>query len=299
MKQSLLLALLTLSFAASAQQAPEEAPPTFNFQKGTVVLPGEKARLEVPETFGYLDPAQAETFLTKVWGNPPGAGKDTLGMLLPTQLDPDSAEGWGVVITYLDDGHVSDEDANEIDYDALLKEMQDDTVQESQEREKAGYGKVALVGWAAKPHYDAQEKKLYWAQELDFGGEHHTLNYKIRALGKEGVLVLNAVAGMGQLAQVEQDMKQVLAFTHFQEGHRYADFDPKTGRVAAYGIGALVAGKLAAKAGFFKVLLAFGAKFAKLLVFGLIALGGLLSRFFKRGGSAPVVNTDTTGGTQG
>ena len=51
-------------------------------------------------------------------------------------------------------------------------------------------------------------------------------------------------------------MADVIAFTNFNEGNRYEDFDPELDKVAAYGIGALVAGKVAAKAGLFKGLFA-------------------------------------------
>ena len=46
----------------------------------------------------------------------------------------------------------------------------------------------------------------------------------------------------------------------FDDGNRYSDFNPDIDTVAAYGIGGLIAGKLAAKAGIF-ALLAKGGKF--------------------------------------
>jgi uncharacterized membrane-anchored protein len=33
--------------------------------------------------------------------------------------------GWAVFLTYTDDGHIDDSDANEYDYDDLLKEMKE------------------------------------------------------------------------------------------------------------------------------------------------------------------------------
>ncbi|MGH9940273.1 MAG: DUF2167 domain-containing protein, partial [Blastocatellia bacterium] len=45
-------------------------------------------------------------------------------------------------------------------------------------------------------------------------------------------------------------------FVEFNEGHRYGDYVAGVDKVAAYGIGGLIAGKLAAKAGLFKLLLA-------------------------------------------
>ena len=70
--------------------------------------------------------------------------------------------------------------------------------------------------------------------------------------------------------------------TNFNPGHRYSDFDPSVDQVAAYGIGALVAGKLAAKAGLFAkfgVLLLALKKFWILLVIG---IGAFLARVFRR-----------------
>ena len=169
-------------------------------------------------------------------------------MLFPAGASPVSDNGWGVVITYEEDGYVSDKDADSINYDSLIKEMKEGTAESNKEREKQGYQTVDLVGWAAKPYYDKDAHKLYWAKELAFGGNaEHTLNYNIRVLGRRGVLVLNAVAGMDQLASVEKDMRNVLAFTDFNPGYRYADFDSKTDKTATYGIAALVAGGLAAK----------------------------------------------------
>ena len=51
-----------------------------------------------------------------------------------------------------------------MDYDALLKDMQASAEEESQARVKAGYEPIALIGWATKPYYDAQNHKLYWAE---------------------------------------------------------------------------------------------------------------------------------------
>src|SRR5213592_4824842 len=60
---------------------------------------------------------------------------------------------------------------------------------------------------------------------------------------------------MDRLASVKRDMAKVMGFVEFNGGHRYADFIPGTDNVPEYGIAALIAGGLAAKAGLFKVLL--------------------------------------------
>jgi hypothetical protein len=72
------------------------------------------------------------------------------------------------------------------------------------------------------------------------------------------------------------------SFVEFEPGNRYADFNPDVDEVAAYGIGALVAGKVAAKAGLFKGLIAVLLASKKLLILGLIGLGLCLVALFSR-----------------
>ena len=126
-------------------------------------------------------------------------------------------------------------------------------------------------------------KKLHWAKALRFEGQEvQTLNYNIRALGRRGVLVLNVIADMDGLPVVERNLPEVLAMTEFSPGHRYHEFDPDLDEVAAYGIGALIAGKVAAKAGLFAklgVLLVALKKFWIVLAIGAFAaVKGLMGR---------------------
>ena len=133
------------------------------------------------------------------------------------------------------------------------------------------------------PRYDKATHKLYWAKELEFAGApERTLNYNVRVLGRRGVLVLNAVAGMGQLASVESDMGDVIGLVDFNAGHRYADFVPGADKVAAYGIAALVAGKIAAKVGFFKLALGFLIAMKKFVIIGVVAIAAFLRNVFRR-----------------
>ena len=261
-----------------AMKEREEIATRLKFQQGEIKLKDGLATLKASAKFRYLDPDQTDTVLVQLWGNPPRQEK-TMGMLFPADISPADPESWGVVITYDEDGYVKDDEAASINYDDLLKEMKEDTRESSQERIKQGYEAIELIGWAAPPRYDQAAHKLYWAKELSFGGgPEHTLNYDIRALGRRGVLSLNAVASMSQLQTIEKDMQEVLSFVEFNEGHRYGDYVAGVDKVAAYGIGALIAGKLAAKAGLFKLLLLFAAKFWKLLLVAALAIGALVKK---------------------
>ena len=246
-------------------------------QHGKIKLANGVATLDVPENFYYLSPEDTKTVLVKVWGNPDN-GLTTLGMLFPKGTTPFDADAWGVTIKYQEDGYVSDEDAKDIDYDDMLTQMQDDTEQESQARVKQGYEAISLVGWAAKPYYDANTHKLHWAQEIKFGDQDvNTLNYNIRILGRKGVLILNFIAGMDQLDFIDTQIDTVLHIAEFDDGQRYADFNPDIDKVAAYGIGALIAGKVAAKLGLLATILIFLKKFWILAILG---MGGFFKKIF-------------------
>jgi uncharacterized membrane-anchored protein len=265
------------SAALAAAMAEFEA--SLDFKRGSVTLPNGLATLEVPEGFRYLGPDDARRVLEEGWGNPDGHG--TQGMLFPADVGVLSENSWGVVITYEADGHVSDDDASGIDYAALLADMQEAIAGENEQRLRAGYEALQLIGWAAQPRYDAAAKKMYWAKELKFGeAAEHTLNYNIRILGREGVLVMNAVSGMDQLARIEQDMQQVLTFTNFVPGQRYADYNPATDKLATYGLGALIAGGVAAKTGLLTKLLALLIAFKKVIILGVLAVGGVAAKAF-------------------
>lgn len=250
------------------------------YQKGEIQLSEGIATIKLPEAFQYLDPAGAETLLTGIWGNPPSETRG-LGIIVPAAFDPLAEDAWCVVLSFQEDGYVKDDDAGKIDYADLLKDMKDGTREASSERVKAGYPPIELVGWAATPRYDQATHKFYWAKELKFGGtDENTLNYNLRILGRRGVLVLDAVASMSQLSQIEKATPEILAMIEFNEGHRYADYQPGSDKVAAYGIAAIVAGGLAAKTGLIKGLFLGLLAFKKFLIIGVIALIAVLQKLF-------------------
>lgn len=241
--------------------SPEEFVASLEVRTGRVVLGNDLATLDLPDSLVFLDGENTQRLLVDGWGNPPDDVMP-LGMILPAGISPLADESWGVTVEYEDSGYVSDEDAADIDYGDMLKDMQADMHEANIWREENGYEPVQLVGWAAEPRYDAEGKKLHWAKELKFGdSETNTLNYNIRVLGRKGVLVLNFVANMDQLAEIEANVPAVLAATDFNPGQRYAEFDPDLDTVAAYGLGALVAGKVAAKTGLLAMLLVLLKKF--------------------------------------
>jgi len=267
--------------ANTAQNSAEKFLASLKFQTGKINLPNDIATVDLPTNFRYLSPEDSEKLLVQGWGNPPG--NNTLGMIIPAETNPLSESGWGVVITYNEDGHVKDEDADKIDYAELLKTMQEESEEANKERVKQGYGAMHLVGWAEPPNYDKTARKLVWAKEFSTNKQgENSLNYNIRVLGRKGVLVLNAVAGMKQISQIKNEMPLVLSVTEFTQGNRYADFDSKTDHTAEYGLAALVAGGVAAKMGLFAKLGIFLLAFKKFIIIGLVAAAAFLKNIFRK-----------------
>ena len=251
-----LAVVLTTATPASAKTFSELFPTTsyddakaqtfvsgLDYQQGEIKLPEAKATLSVPAGFYFLNAADARKVLVDSWGNPPSLADGVLGMLFPSSMTPLDSDSWGATITYLNEGYVADDDAKITDFDAMLSDMKESTLAGNEERTKAGYDPIKLIGWASPPYYDQPQHKLHWAKELKFGtAEVHTVNYDVRELGRLGVIELSFITDVNHLTAVKAAMPNVLAMTSFDQGSRYEDFDSSIDKVAGYGIAALIGG---------------------------------------------------------
>lgn len=253
---------------------------TLHYQYGQIRIADNKIVINIPDGFKFLDGPQANKVLEEIWGNPKSEVQ-SLGMILPVdqRIMTTSNVGYVFNIQYEEGGHIKDDDAEDIDYDDLLKEMKTDAVEENKKRTSGGYPAIDIVGWASKPFYDNNQKILHWAKELKFGNEPgNTLNYNIRFLGRNGTLLLNAVAQMPSLPLVQKDINQVIGMVHFTPGNEYKDFNPGVDKVAAITIGGLIAGKVLAKVGFLALIV----KFWKIIALAVAGFFGFIWKRFKR-----------------
>ena len=257
----------------------------FDYRTDRVTLGDGLATLQVPAGYSYIGPQDANTLLVDIWGNPPD--DTSLGMLVPTKRLTFDSVTFAVDITYVTEGYVDDEDAADIDYDELLEDMQESVEVQNEARAEQGYETVELQGWASEPFYDAERKRLHFAKRLMFeGSEEPTLNYNVQFLNRYGYLQYNVIGGIQDLPEVNARIDDILASVDFAEGQRYADFDSSIDKVAAYGIGGLIAGKLLAKAGLLAKLGLFFAKGWKLILVGIAALFGGIRKLFGGGAKA-------------
>lgn len=262
---------------------------SFTYQTGSVVIGENLATVKVPKGCLFIGPIEAKILMEDIYGNPPS--QPSLGMLLSDTPSVMGGIDWIIDINYFNEGHINDDDAKDINYDDLLKQLKEEAEQSSIERVKLGYEKVKMIGWAQTPFYDEKNKKLHWAKELAFGtDEENTLNYNIRVLGREGFIEMNIITGMSKLSKIKKDIEIILHSTDFNPGQRYADFNEDTDKLAEYGIGGLIAGGVLAKTGILAKIGIFLLKIIKPLIIGVIALFAFLgNKFFKKKSS---VNTD-------
>lgn len=256
--------------ALTAQLVPEIQERTSQMQllHGTIALQGGMAQVVVPPGYYFLGPADARHVIETLWGNP--ADPSILGLLVPAAMSTLGDKDWAVTVQYDPMGYVSDADATGYDYASLLKTMQDDAQAGNADRKAHGFDEITLLGWAEPPSYDQASRKLYWAKRLQFSNAPgETLNYNIRALGRKGVLVVNFIGGMDQLAEIKAAAPVVGGAVSFTQGNTYADYLPDVDTVAAVGIGGLIAGKVLSSTGVLAVALILLKKFGIFLVVGL------------------------------
>ncbi|MCB9447656.1 MAG: DUF2167 domain-containing protein [Flavobacteriales bacterium] len=263
------------SLIRSYAQEMDSIESSLHYKQGKIILGDGIATINVPDGYRFLESEEAERVLVDVWGNPKD---DTppLGLLVRAEHGVTSPDSWAYTVEYDPMGYVKDDDADDINYDDLLKELKQDAQEANKQRVQMGYDPIEMIGWASPPYYDKDRRILHWAKEVRFGEEEeNTLNYNVRILGRKGVLVVNAISGMSLIDSVKADIPSLFSMIEFTPGNTYLDFDPDVDQVAAWTIGGLVAGKLLAKVGFFAIIL-------KYLKFIAIAVAGAFSFIWKR-----------------
>ncbi|TDM08937.1 MAG: DUF2167 domain-containing protein [Ideonella sp. MAG2] len=242
-----------------------------------------QAHLKLPPGHTFVPQPHAQKMLNAM-GNP-GSDPRLQGLIFP------KGEGqWFMTVRFESAGYIKDDDAKEWNADDLLKSYKEGTEAANKERTKMGVPALEILGWAQPPQYDAGTHRLAWAMSSREKGAPATteqgVNYNTYVLGREGYFTMNLVTDLKSLDAHKPAAHTMLAALNFDDGKRYADFNPSTDKVAEYGLAALVVGAAAKKLGLLATLGLFLAKFWKIAVIGLAFLGAPLLRLFRRGDKA-------------
>jgi uncharacterized membrane-anchored protein len=268
---------------AAALQAAYDAAAKVKTDGPAVIHLNDQADLKLPANQIYIPMPEAGRIM-QAMGN--HNDPTTLGLIFPREGQ------WMAVAKWEKSGYIKDDDAKNWNADDLLKSLKEGTEEQNKEREKMGIPAIMVDRWAEAPRYDAASHRLVWSilAKLKQGEDPDPgVNYNTYALGREGYISVNMITSASQIATDKAQAQTILDRLQFNEGKRYADFNPATDKVAEYGLAALIAGVAAKKLGFFAIIAAFLAKFAKLAIAGVIGLGMAVRKFFgKKEEDAPV-----------
>jgi len=257
---------------AAAKTGPAEVP-----------IAGQ-GKLKLPANYLFI-PQPHATQVLNAMGNP-GTDPRLQGLVFPVDRD-----SWFMTLRFEASGYIKDDDAKDWNADDLLKSYREGTEQANKERKKLGVPELEIQGWAEKPAYDAATHRLVWAMSSKERGAPATdsqgVNYNTYALGREGYFTLNLVTDLPDLPKHKPHASTMLSSLEFDNGKRYADFNASTDRVTEYGLAALVAGAAAKKLGFFAIVFAFLAKFAKVILIAVAAFGGVIWKLLGRKKAEP------------
>jgi uncharacterized membrane-anchored protein len=227
-----------------------------------------RATIAIPANFAFLSAADTSKFLT-LMRNLPRTDSYTFA---PQDLS------WFSIFDFEDTGYIKDDE--KIDADEVLQSLKEGNARGNEERKRRGYPVLNLDGWFVAPHYDTNSKRLEWATKLSSDGGV-SVNYRIRILGRAGVMSAVLVSDPDSLEKDMRAFKVALNDFSFDSGQRYSEY--RSGdKIAEYGLTGLIVGgaaAAAAKTGLFKVI----GKFGVLIFAGAAAvIGGLVKRLLGR-----------------
>ncbi len=240
----------------------------------------DQAVLHLPAGEVFVPQPQADKLLNSI-GNP-GANPEMPGVILPR--DPKAT--WIMAVRFHKAGYIKDDDASTWDVDAMLRSLRLGTEEQNKERAKLGEPTLEVVGWSEPPHYDATQQHLVWAITSTIIGDKPDpapqVNYNTFALGRQGYFSMNMVTALSELPRLTPVAQQQLAALEYNAGKHYAEFDPKTDRVAGYGLVGLVVGAVDHKESFVAQAVAFVQEYAALIFAALVVLAGVVIALRRR-----------------
>lgn len=245
---------------------------TISAKTGTYHFLECHASITVPEGFVFLDRDEAKRLMTVYWDNPEERASDLLGALVPSYAKAYYQIDVAYFISFDNCGYIKDDDANSIDYDEMMKNIQEGEKEENEQIPEEY--RLTTLRWEFAPKYLAGSHVLVWAKRLASSSGSEVVNYDMRLLSKDGLVSIMAVVDPYDSEEVKQREQSVINCLSFDEGYAYADFDPSRDRVSEWTLGGLVIGSILAKSGFFAKVGLILLKGWKLIALAVAGIGG-------------------------
>ncbi|MDC0032283.1 DUF2167 domain-containing protein [Pelagibacteraceae bacterium] len=197
-------------------------------------------------------------------------------------LDNFSARTYG---NFSKDGYIKIDDWNEIDHTKFIKEKKDLYMSSNDLREQSGADTITDVVWIYKPKLYRDKNIVEYSFKVTWrskdGEMYNSTDSTVLHLGRYGYSSCTFVVDHRDYQLAKYTFEKIKDDYVFNDTHQYSDF--KQGdKVAAYGIGALLAASMGikgiAKAGFMATLMLFAKKAWFILLLPFIFIGRLFNR---------------------
>ena len=205
----------------------------------------------------------------------------TWGIADPSQMLIKHTNKDQIFIQFIDSGYVKMDDWKNIDTKAMIKEMNDDAKTWVEDSKEKNIDYVTNLSWVMKPQLDNQKNMVYYAYKVEWNNDAVTLESKSLVLGRSGYAEITFVTPYKEnisLKTVSKSNKDKASTFKFESEKVYSEY--KTGdKIAAVGIGALLATTLGVKAlspGLLATLGKLLAKFWFILLLPFIFIGKLI-----------------------
>ena len=194
-------------------------------------------------------------------------------------------DGYTIYLDYVDEGYIKLDDWEKVNPTNFLKQMNETAKSNAEYLKKINLDYTTKIDWIFKPTLNKENNSVSYSYKVTWNSGIETMESKNLILGKKGHLesafVINYREDLNFKMQSEFS-KDFVNGVIFQEGFKHSDYKPGD-KIAAAGIGGLVAGSLGVKA------LAKTGLLAKLLKFWWILLAPLafLGKFLSGKESSP------------
>jgi uncharacterized membrane-anchored protein len=236
--------------------------------RGPQVMAGGDYTLAVGDGYYVLSGDDARWVLGDLWQNLPDP--DLQALIFQNGTSPlDSA--WAATVYYYENGHISDEEADKMNYQAIISARKEAEPELNRQRCEAGLPELTTVGLTGTPGYDRATRSLTFSVLLDAEGGPQTLNANAWVLSRHGYVNLNVLGAPEQAADVNAKMPELIGMVSLAEANRYEDYAPGVDAVAEGGLSGLLGGG-AAQAGLLLVALTLLKKFGVLVAVPVIWL---------------------------
>ena len=211
----------------------------------------------------------------------------TWGHAKPDDVLMIMGSNYTVFVKYFDEGYVTIDDWKSQDTDAWINKMREMQKSWLEDLKKQNTDYVENLNWVNKPEFNEEKKHVNYSYEVFWNGKdgkYKSLESTSLVLGRKGYLDISFVTAI----EPDTDLKSLANISNefadgvkYNEGSRHEDY--KSGdKIAAVGIGGLVAGTLGVKAlakvGAFAKLLPLLLKFGWILLIPLVFAGKLFGK---------------------